>query len=127
MAPQPQRNEVDAVTRSALERAEKAERELAAARQTLANLQASGARSSPFGPAVELPAQFKGTKSYRLTQQHYRKGRMYQPGEIITVENERPGRSWVLIPDARIAQAAEQLEAAALAPAVEQRANDKLV
>lgn len=36
-----------------------------------------------------------GTKSYRLTKPHYRQGRYYQPGEIITVTDEKPGKSWV--------------------------------
>ena len=39
----------------------------------------------------------KGEATYRLTERHYRKGVMYQPGDVITVTDEKPGRSWVRI------------------------------
>ncbi len=39
-----------------------------------------------------------GTKTYKLTQQHYRLSRLYEPGETITVpEAEKPGKTWVLL------------------------------
>lgn len=38
------------------------------------------------------------TKTYRLTQLHYRSGVMYQPGELITVPaDEKPGKTWQLV------------------------------
>ena len=43
-----------------------------------------------------LDPKYKGEKTYRLTQPHYRLGRLYQPGELITVTDEVPGRTWDL-------------------------------
>lgn len=39
----------------------------------------------------------KGEATYRLTQPHYRKGVTYQPGDLITVTDEKPGRTWVRV------------------------------
>lgn len=44
-----------------------------------------------------LEERYKGTKSYRSTQAHYSLGRYYQPGEVITVTDERPSKYWVLV------------------------------
>lgn len=45
---------------------------------------------APRGPEV-VP----GKKTYVLTQRHYRGGKMYEPGDRITVVDEAPGRTWV--------------------------------
>ena len=42
-----------------------------------------------------IDEKYKGTKSYRVRQPHYRLGRTYQPGEIITVTDEKPSKTWV--------------------------------
>lgn len=42
-------------------------------------------------------AAFLGTKTYVIGPgKHYRKGKMYEPGELITVTDEKPGKDWVL-------------------------------
>jgi uncharacterized coiled-coil protein SlyX len=52
-------------------------------------------------PAVELRTpppldpKYKGTKRYTLTQPHYRREKYYEPGDIIEVTDEKPGRTWV--------------------------------
>lgn len=48
-------------------------------------------------PKSTIPEQYRGTKTYRLTQPHYRQGRYFNPGELITVTDEVPGKSWVLL------------------------------
>lgn len=45
-------------------------------------------------PSMEV---VKGTHTYRLTKGHYRKGRLYAPGELLTVTDEPKARSWVLV------------------------------
>jgi hypothetical protein len=32
--------------------------------------------------------------TFRLTEPYYRQGRMYQPGELVTIKDEVPGKSW---------------------------------
>lgn len=49
---------------------------------------------APVGPPP-LDPKYKGTLTYRLTEPHYRLGRMYSAGELITVTDEKPGKSWV--------------------------------
>lgn len=44
-----------------------------------------------------LEEKFKGTKSYRSTQPHYRQGHLYAPGDIITVTDERPSKHWTQV------------------------------
>lgn len=39
----------------------------------------------------------EGEKTYRLTQQHYRLGRLYEPGDTITIDPKEKGRTWVEI------------------------------
>lgn len=55
-------------------------------------------------PAVvmpgELPAKYRGTKSYVCGQKHYRKGRMYEIGEVVTVTDEIPSRTWAPVDEA---------------------------
>lgn len=58
----------------------------------------------------------KGEKTYRLTQLHYRLGRMYQPGELITVVDEAPGRTWQLYDPKAEAEAAAKARLAASRP-----------
>lgn len=48
-------------------------------------------------PKQETQGVVKGTVTYRLTQPHYRQGRYYQPGELITVTDEKPGKTWVRV------------------------------
>ncbi len=42
-----------------------------------------------------VPAEYLGSKTYKLTQPHDRQGKMFQPGDSITVVNETPGKTWV--------------------------------
>ena len=72
-----------------------------------------------------IDPKYKGEKTYRLTQPHYRLGRLYQPGELITVVDEVPGRSW--LPYDAKAEAAAKAEArlaASRAPAPDSRPSD---
>lgn len=43
-----------------------------------------------------LAPEHKGTKSYVSSTKHYRDGRLYEPGQVITVTDEKPGKDWVL-------------------------------
>jgi hypothetical protein len=43
----------------------------------------------------------KGEATYRLTERHYRKGVTYLPGDLITVTDEKPGRTWVRVDGAK--------------------------
>lgn len=36
----------------------------------------------------------KCSGTFRVITRYYRAGRLYEPGELITVENEVPGKSW---------------------------------
>ena len=49
---------------------------------------------SPVIEALPLPSEFEGQKSYRLRDNMYRDGEMYQPGDCLNVTDEVPGRSW---------------------------------
>lgn len=102
--PQTQQTNSDAVARAATERADKLEREVAALKAKLEEKLA--AKASPSGAIVP------GTKSYRLTEPHYRRGRYFQPGEVITVTDEQPGKSWVPV----VEKAATQMVEAAPEP-----------
>lgn len=44
-----------------------------------------------------VPERFRGTKTYRLKQPHYRDGQYYGAGEKITVTDEKPSRTWELV------------------------------
>lgn len=68
--------------------------------------------------APQLAPEYRGTKTYRLTQPHYRLGRYYEAGETITVIDEKPSASWVLVEDVAAKAAAP------VAPALGQRPND---
>ncbi len=72
-----------------------------------------------------LAEEHKGTKTYVVgPTKHYRDGRMYQAGELVTVTNERPAKDWVLADlDARAA--AKAAAKAVVAPSG--RASDKSV
>lgn len=46
---------------------------------------------------VPLAEEHKGTKTYIVgPSKHYRNGRHYRAGELVTVTNERPARDWKL-------------------------------
>lgn len=45
-----------------------------------------------------VPEKYRGTKTYRLKNQpHYRSGTLYQVGELVTVTDEIPSRTWELV------------------------------
>ena len=58
---------------------------------------------------------------FRVTVRTYRAGVVYEPGSIITIENEVPGRTWEKLPDVE-ARLGEVQAAPASAPA---RASDQ--
>lgn len=43
----------------------------------------------------------KGVAKYRLKAPHYRQGRYYKVGDVITVEDEKPSKTWERIDDAK--------------------------
>jgi hypothetical protein len=45
----------------------------------------------------QLPPEYRGTKTYRLGARHYRKGVLYEAGELITVTDEIPSKTWTLV------------------------------
>jgi hypothetical protein len=44
--------------------------------------------------APKLDPEYQGAKSYRLTEKHYRDGRLFEAGAKVTVTNEEPGTTW---------------------------------
>lgn len=60
-------------------------------------LKASPAAAKASSKSGKLPAEFKGAKTYRVTQPHYRKGQYFEVGQHITVIDERPSKTWVLL------------------------------
>ena len=58
---------------------------------------------------------FMGKKTYRMTEPHYRKGKYYPAGSIITVVDEKPSATWELVED----------DASKGAPAAEHHGKDK--
>lgn len=55
------------------------------------------AGSAPVGKLQKkaVPPEFQGAKTYVVgPKKHYRDGRVYQAGELITVVNERPASDW---------------------------------
>lgn len=55
----------------------------------------------------ELQPEHMGSRTYRVGSRYYRQGRMYEPGELITVVDEIPGKNWVLVsPNAAVDVAA---------------------
>lgn len=85
---------------------------LSAAVESLVKAQAAAverpkthAETYPDGK-VPVPAEFKGKKTYRLKAPHYRGGKRYEIGERITVTDEIPSKTWVLIdPNAKAPEA----------------------
>ena len=54
----------------------------------------------PFSPNTD--PKFAGTKTYRIGPAgHYRQGQMYAEGDLLTVTNEKPGKDWVLVEEAK--------------------------
>ena len=59
--------------------------------------EAPGERTRPKPRA--LSAEHKGTKTYVVGPTgHYRANKLYKPGELVTVTDERPARDWKLAP-----------------------------
>lgn len=65
--------------------------ELAIALERIKELEAPAPKKSGKQP---LPAQYKGTKRYKLTVPCYRKG-LLDAGAIISVTNEIPSKTWI--------------------------------
>ena len=42
----------------------------------------------------QLDKKYRGTHTYQLTEPHYRLGIMYVKGELVTVTDEVPGKTW---------------------------------
>jgi len=97
MAYQPQRTDPDVVARSAVDRADKFEAQVKLQAAEIAQLRAAGSNPALIAKAGPLAEQYKGAKTYRLTQRHYRRGMLYEVGEQITVTDERPSKTWVLL------------------------------
>lgn len=78
-----------------------------------------------------IPEKYKGTISYRLSQPHYRQGIYLEPGSIVTVTDEIPGRTWTPVsPGAAASKVAAALEAGfegPTNPVAVVRQSDKLV
>lgn len=68
--------------------------ELAALKEQ-AELEAMEAEIAALKKKVSAPKRAAVSGTFRLTQPHYRDSVMYQPGDIIRIENEVPGASWV--------------------------------
>lgn len=86
-------------------RAEVAELRAGLERLTAApQVKPAGAKATP-APYV-LPEKYKGTKSYRVgPSKHYRAGRVYREGEIVTVTDEAPDADWTPVEDVEAATA----------------------
>lgn len=71
-----------------------------------------------------------GFSKWRLKQRHYRQGRMYEPGEVIEVENEAPGKTWERVAEATVVspvikhQNPDQTPLGDASPATRVRASD---
>lgn len=118
MAPTPPKqtelSNPEAAVRAANEAKEKAERELAAAQRTIAEMQARDLSKTQAGIAARntvapgpLPEQFKGVRKYRLRVPHYRQGLYFVAGDIITVTDERPSKTWVPVEERQVTQIVE--------------------
>ncbi len=44
--------------------------------------------------AKAVKERLKVSGTFRLTEKYYRAGRLYEPGELVTIKDEVPGRSW---------------------------------
>ena len=81
---------------------------------------AKGNEKAGLRKNLPLAAEYKGTKTYVVgAQKHYRNGKLYQAGELVTVTDERPAKDWVLAD-------ASEVKAAKVTP-VAGRASDKNV
>lgn len=111
---QPELSNPEAAVRAANEAKEKAERELAAAQRTIAEMQArdftktvaaNAARNASQPPPLD--EKYKGTKKYRLRAPHYRRGVYYAAGDVITVTDEKPSKTWVPVEERQVTQVVE--------------------
>lgn len=66
-------------------------------RKVDADLRQQAGLAPPEENEKPLDAKFKGTHTYKLTEPFYRLGVTYKPGELITVTDEVPGKSWVKV------------------------------
>lgn len=67
----------------------------AAASTAAAAASVAAAKAKPAPPPC--PPEYRGTKTYVLTEKYYNnlEGRMYAAGETVTVVDTVPGRTWV--------------------------------
>jgi hypothetical protein len=73
-------------------------------------------------PKPEVAPEHKGTKTYMVgPSRHYRGGKLYKAGELVTVTDERPARDWVLVEN----KGAVKAPAPAPAPSKTGRASDQ--
>lgn len=118
MAPTPPKqaelSNPDAAVRAANEAREKAEAQLAGAMRTIAEMQARDFAKTQAGVAERnvavvppLPEKYKGTKKYRLRVPHYRRGVYLAAGDIITVTDEVPSKTWVPVEERQVTQVVE--------------------
>lgn len=70
--------------------------ELAGQLKQLLEARPASMASAVLGAPLAVRKPIMGKQTFRLTEPHYRLGRTYQPGELITIENEVPGRTWEL-------------------------------
>lgn len=62
-----------------------------------AALRPDAAATAKLRKNLPLAAEHKGTKTYVVgPSRHYRNGKMYLKGELVTVTDERPARDWKL-------------------------------
>lgn len=61
-----------------------------------------------------LAPEHRGEKTYRVGVRHYRQGVVYEPGELITVTDEKPSKTWTLVDTAK--EAAKPAAPAATKP-----------
>lgn len=87
------------------------ERLAAENKRMAAELAAMKKQAEAMPTSSKRPDKVMGTKSYRLTQAHYRQGTYYNPGDIITVTDEVPGKTWVPVEAKPVVQMVSKPEA----------------
>ena len=65
-----------------------------------------------------LASEHQGTKTYMVgPSKHYRDGRTYVAGELVTVTNERPAKDWRLVVDGKVVDSGRTPPAVVVVPA----------